>query len=49
MDSWSSDTPVPQPFPASVYNRGKTFKAGLFLEWGPIPNDKEEAMADAIV
>ena len=48
MDSWSSDTPVPQPFPASVYNRGKTFKAGLFLEWGPIPNDKEEAMADTI-
>ncbi|MCR9197742.1 MAG: sulfatase [Planctomycetaceae bacterium] len=48
LDSWSQETPVPQPFPASVYNRGQTFKAGLFLEWGPIPNDKEEAMADTI-
>ncbi len=48
MDSWSSDTPVPQPFPASVYNAGKKFKAGLFLEWAPIPNDHEEEMADTI-
>ncbi len=48
MDSWSSDTPVPQPFPASVYNRGQKFKAGLFLEWGAIPNEKEEEMADTI-
>jgi len=46
LDSWSEDTPVPQPFPASVYNRGKKFKAGLFLEWAPIPNDQEEQMAD---
>jgi arylsulfatase A-like enzyme len=48
LESWSSETPVPQPFPASVYNRGQKFKAGLFLEWGPIPNEKEEAMADTI-
>ena len=48
LDSWSSETPVPQPFPASVYNQGRTFKAALFLEWGPIPNDKEEEMADTI-
>ncbi|MEM7311973.1 MAG: sulfatase [Planctomycetota bacterium] len=48
LESWSSETPVPQPFPASVYNKGKKFKAGLFLEWGPIPNDKEEEMADTI-
>ena len=48
LDSWSSETPVPQPFPASVYNRGKTFKAGLFLEWGATCNDLEETMADTI-
>ena len=48
MDSWSRDTPVPQPFPASIYNKGQRFKAGLFLEWGPIPNDKEAQMADTI-
>lgn len=48
LDSWSSETPVPQPFPNSVYNRGQRFKAGLFLEWGAVPNDKEEEMADTI-
>lgn len=48
LDSWSSETPVPQPFPASVYNRGHEFKAGLFLEWGPVPDDKEEEIADTI-
>lgn len=46
LESWSSDTPVPQPFPASVYNKGKKITGGLFLEWGPIPNDDEEEMAD---
>lgn len=48
LNSWSSETPVPQPFPASVYNQGKKFKAGLFLEWGAIANDQEETMADTI-
>ncbi|MGI9473427.1 MAG: sulfatase [Rubripirellula sp.] len=48
MASWSRETPVPSPFPASVYNQGKRFKAGLFLEWGAIPNDREEEMADTI-
>lgn len=48
LNSWSSETPVPQPFPASIYNKGQTFKAGLFLEWAPIPNEKEEEMADTI-
>lgn len=48
LDSWSSETPVPQPFPASIYNRGKEFKAGQFLEWAPIANEKEEEMADTI-
>ncbi|MEO1615847.1 MAG: sulfatase [Planctomycetota bacterium] len=48
LNSWSSETPVPQPFPASVYNQGKRFKAGLFLEWAGIPNEKEDEMADTI-
>ncbi len=48
LESWSKETPVPQPFPASVYNRGQKFKAGLFLEWGAVPNAKEEEMADTI-
>lgn len=48
MDSWSKETPVPQPFPNSVYNKGQKFKAGLFLEWGAISDDKEEEIADTI-
>lgn len=48
LESWSSDTPVPQPFPASIYNKGKKITGGLFLEWGAIPNDREEEMADTI-
>ena len=48
LESWSEETPVPQPFPASVYNRGQRFKAGLFLEWGAVPNQQESEMADTI-
>lgn len=48
LDSWSKETPVPQPFPNSVYNKGQKFKAGLFLEWGAVSNDKEEEMVDTI-
>lgn len=48
LESWSKETPVPQPFPASVYNKGQKFKAGLFLEWGAVPNEKEGEMADTI-
>ncbi|MEM6690993.1 MAG: sulfatase [Planctomycetota bacterium] len=48
LESWSEETPVPQPFPASVYNRGTRFKAGLFLEWAGIPNEQEEEIADTI-
>lgn len=48
LESWSSDTPVPQPFPASVYNQGKEITGGLFLEWGAIPNEREGEMADTI-
>ncbi len=48
MDSWSDDTPIPQPFPNSIYNRGRKINGGLFLEWGKVPNEKEEEMADTI-
>ena len=40
------DVPFPEPFPASIYNRGKQVTGGLFLEWGSIPNGREEEMAD---
>ena len=48
LESWSSETPVPQPFPASIYNQGQRFRAGLFLEWAAIPDSREEEMADTI-
>lgn len=48
LESWGEDTPFPNPFPASVYNKGKKIEGGLFLEWGAIPNEKEEQMADTI-
>ncbi|MDP7017677.1 MAG: sulfatase-like hydrolase/transferase, partial [Pirellulaceae bacterium] len=48
LDSWSKGTPFPDPFPNSIYNRGQQITGGLFLEWGAIPNDREEEMADTI-
>jgi arylsulfatase A-like enzyme len=48
LDSWGQGTPIPQPFPNSIYNRGRKITGGLFLEWGKVPNDKEEEMADTI-
>ena len=48
LDSWSEETPFPDPFPASVYNKGQEVTGGLFLEWGAIPNAKEEEMADTM-
>ena len=48
LDSWSAETPLPDPIPASIYNRGRAVTGGLFLEWASIPNEKEEAMADTI-
>ncbi len=48
LDSWSAETPIPQPHPSSIYNRGKVVKGGLFLEWGAVPDDREEEMADTI-
>jgi arylsulfatase A-like enzyme len=46
LDSWKHDAPYPDPFPASIFNRGHTVTGGLFLEWGGLPNEKEDAMAD---
>ena len=48
LDSWSEETPFPDPFPASIYNRGQQVTGGLFLEWGAIPDAKEEEMADTL-
>ena len=48
LDSWSEGTPFPNPFPASIYNRGQEITGGLFLEWGAIPDDREGEMADTI-
>jgi len=46
LESWGPDTPFPEPFPSSIYNRDQEITGGLFLEWGAIPNEKEEQMAD---
>ncbi len=48
LDNWTEEMPFPNPFPASVFNKGKEIKGGLFLEWAGLPNDKEEEMADTI-
>ncbi len=48
LDSWSKETPFPDPFPASIFNKGKKVTGGLFLEWAGLPNEKEEEMADTI-
>ena len=46
MDSWSPEVPVPQPFPNSIFNRGHKVTGGLFLEWGAVPDNQEEELAD---
>lgn len=48
LDSWGTDTPFPSPFPASVFNKGEEVTGGLFLEWGSVPNEREEEMADTV-
>ncbi len=44
--SWCKDTPLPDPFPNSIYNRVQHITGGLLLEWGAIPNEREKDMAD---
>ncbi len=48
LDSWADDVPFPDPFPNSIYNKGQQVTGGLFLEWGAVPNNKEEQLADTI-
>ncbi len=48
LDSWSDEVPFPDPFPNSIYNKGKKVTGGLFLEWGAVPNEKEEELADTM-
>ena len=48
LDNWSKETPFPDPFPASHFNKGKKVTGGLFLEWAGLPNESEEKMADTI-
>lgn len=48
LESWSEETPLPDEIPASVYNKGREITPGLFLDWSPIPNEKEEEMADTM-
>ena len=31
LDSWGKDTPLPNPFPNSIYNRGRQITGGMFL------------------
>ncbi len=44
------DVPLPTPFPYSPYSikTGSTGGSALHLEWGPIPNEKEDDMVDAV-
>ncbi|MEO0963959.1 MAG: sulfatase [Planctomycetota bacterium] len=49
LKSWPFDSPIlPQPFPYSPFNAGREITGGLYMEWGPILNENEEAMADTI-
>jgi arylsulfatase A-like enzyme len=45
-----TDVPLPEPYPYSPYYRNSDRGGGsaLHLEWGPIPNEQEDEMADAI-
>ncbi|MDG2015329.1 MAG: sulfatase-like hydrolase/transferase, partial [Pirellulaceae bacterium] len=48
LDSWSTGTPFPKTFPSSVYNKGQQITGGLFLEWGAVPDSREEEIADTM-
>ncbi|MCU0458224.1 MAG: sulfatase [Bacteroidales bacterium] len=47
---YMSDTPRPTPFPYSPYytKTGRAGDSALHLEWGPIPDEREDEMVDAI-
>lgn len=51
LKDWQASSPhLPQPYPNSKYNRseGRPTKAPWFLEWGVVPQDQAEEMADSI-
>ncbi len=48
LDSWSQETPIPKPYPNSIFNRGGEAANGFFLEWGKVDNEKEAEMADTM-
>ena len=48
LDSWGDGTPIPQPYPNSAYNSDRKPANRFFLEWGAVPNELEEEMADTI-
>ena len=49
MDSWKQNAPLPNPYPASKFNQiNPKWKGKPFMEVGPIPNEKEEEMADTL-
>lgn len=49
LNSWDPDDPiVPQPYPNSKYNDGRTPDNKFFLEWGAVLNENEEKMGDTM-
>jgi arylsulfatase A-like enzyme len=48
LDSWGDGTPIPQPYPNSAYNQDREPANRFFLEWGAVPDAREEEMADTI-
>ena len=49
MDSWEYDAPLPDPYPHSPFNQANPKWAGKpFMEVGPVPNDREEEIADTM-
>ena len=46
LSSWGPDTPKPDPLPHSPYNAGQKWKPAGFLDWGPIPDEREGELAD---
>jgi arylsulfatase A-like enzyme len=48
LDSWSHGVPLPDPIPNSIYNRTGEPAPASFMEWAPLPNEREEDMADTI-
>ena len=50
MDSWSDEVPFPDPRPYGTYHRtpGAPKSNGSFMEFGPIPNERENELADSM-